>query len=350
MTPFISSYALSTNLMQSILTAQNNLAQAEQEVSTGTYADVGLTLGAQTSQDISLRSEQSLLETLNTTNNLVSTNLSTAQNALQTLQTTAQNLLKSLVGTSGDNGASDGAASVQQDAQSALQSLISELNTNVNGSYIFAGINTSVAPITDYYGAGAPNQSAVNTAFSSTFGFSQSSSNVSTITSSQMQSFLTNQFAPLFQGSNWTSDWSSASNTATTAEISPSQTVTTSVSANQPAFQELAQAYTMVAELGTQNLSSSAYQTLSSNAQSLINSALTGLTDLQSQLGTVQSAITAANSQMSVQMNVLSTQIGNLENVNTYQASTQVTDLQTQIETAYTLTSQLSQLSLVKYL
>ena len=48
---------------------------------------------------------------------------------------------------------------------------------------------------------------------------------------------------------------------------------------------------------------------------------------------------------MSVQMNVLSTQIGNLEDVNPYQASTQVTDLQTQIETAYELTSQLSQLS-----
>ncbi|TPV98887.1 MAG: hypothetical protein USCAAHI_01686 [Beijerinckiaceae bacterium] len=53
---------------------------------------------------------------------------------------------------------------------------------------------------------------------------------------------------------------------------------------------------------------------------------------------------------MSVQMNILSTQIGNLENVNTYEVSTQITDLQTQIETSYSLTSQLQQLSLVKYL
>ncbi len=73
-----------------------------------------------------------------------------------------------------------------------------------------------------------------------------------------MQSFLNNQFAPLFQGANWTSDWSSASNTTISSQISESQTVTTSVSANQSAFQDLAQAYTMVANLGTQNLSADA--------------------------------------------------------------------------------------------
>jgi hypothetical protein len=48
--------------------------------------------------------------------------------------------------------------------------------------------------------------------------------------------------------------------------------------------------------------------------------------------------------------NILSTQISNLENVNTYEVSTQITDLQSQIETSYSLTSQLQQLSLVKYL
>jgi flagellar hook-associated protein 3 FlgL len=336
--------------MQSILTAQTNLAQAEQEVSTGTYADVGLALGAQASQDVSLRGQQSLLQTISTTNNVASTNLSLTQNVLSGLQTTAQNFLQSLLDASGGSGNDSGAASLQQTAQSALTSLISGLNTNVNGNYLFAGTNSSVQPITEYYGTNAPNQQAVNTAFSTAFGFSQSSADVSSITASQMQSFLSNGFASQFQGSNWTSNWSSASDTTTTSEISPSQTTSTSVSANETAFQDLAHAYTMVAEAGTQNLSSAAFQTVVSNAQSLANAGISALTNIQSGVGLVQSDITNANSQMSVQMNVLSTQIGNLEDVNTYEASTQVTDLQTQIETAYELTSQLSQLSLVKYL
>jgi flagellar hook-associated protein 3 FlgL len=347
MSSFISSYSISTALRQSVLTAQSNLAQAQQEVSTGTYADVGVALGAQTSQDISLRSQESLLQTLTTTNNLTATNLSATQGVLSSLQTTAQNLLQSVIGSGSQDGVS---TSLQQQAQSALQSLISGLNTTEGGNYLFSGTNTSVAPITDYYSAGSANQSAVDSAFSSYFGFSQTSSSVANITASQMQDFINTQFAPLFQGTNWTSNWSSASDTTTSSEISPSLTVSTSVSANQSAFQDLAQAYTMLADLGTDNLSSSALQTLETNAENLLNAGTSGLTAIQTSVGSVQNDITSANSQMSVEMSVLSTQVGNLENVNPYEASTEVTNLQTQIETAYSLTSQLSQLSLVKYL
>lgn len=106
----------------------------------------------------------------------------------------------------------------------------------------------------------------------------------------------------------------------------------------------------MVADLGTANLSSDALSAVTSAATTLVQNAITGLTNIQTNVGLVQSDISAANNQMSVQMNILTTQINNFENVDAYQASTQVTDLQTQIETAYSLTSQLSKLSLVNYI
>jgi flagellar hook-associated protein 3 FlgL len=348
MSSFISSYAISTALRQSILSEQTNLAQAQQEVSTGDYADVGLALGGDAGQDIDLRDQESLLKTFTTTNNLAATNLSSIQNVLTNLQTSAQSMLTNLTGATGENGAG---ASLQTQAQSALQGLIAGLNTNSGGDYLFAGANSSVAPITDYYASGSKNQAAVNSAFSSAFGFSQSdTSDVANITASQMQSFLGSQLPSLFQGTSWTSDWSSASNTPTTSEISPSQSVDTSVSANNPAFQDIAQAYTMLASVGTQNLSTSALQTVMTNAENLLNTGLTALTNMQADVGTAESNITSANNQMTVEMNVLSTQIGNLEGVNPLDATTAVTNLQTQIETSYELTSQLSQLSLVKYL
>ena len=347
MSSFISSFSITSALRQSILTAQSNLAQAQQEVSTGTFADVGLALGAQAGQDIDLRNQEAILQAFTSTNNLAATNLSTTQNVLGGLQTTAQNLLTTLVGGTNQNST---AASIQAEAQSALQSLIAGLNTNQNGNFIFAGTNTAVQPITDFNASGSANQAAVNSAFSSFFGFSQSDPNVANITPSQMQSFLTTQFAPLFQGTNWSSDWSSASSTTTSSEISPSMTVSTSVSANDPAFQDLAQAFTMLSSLGTQNLSSSTFQTVESSAESLLNAGISGLTNLQAGVGVVQSDITTANNQMTVELNVLSTQIGNLENVDPEEATTEVTNLQTQIETSFELTSQLSQLSLVKFL
>jgi flagellar hook-associated protein 3 FlgL len=348
MSSFISSYAISTSLRQSILSEQTQLAQAQQEISTGTYADVGLSLGEDVGQDLDLRSQESALQTFTTTNNLAATNLSTIQNALTDFQTNAKNLLEDLTGATNQDGAG---GSLQQEAQSALQDLISGLNTNSGGSYLFAGTNTSVAPITDYNATGAANQAAVNSAFSSYFGFSQSdSADVANITPSQMQGFLTSQFSSLFQGTNWTSDWSSASDTPTTTEISSSQSIDTSVSANNPAFQDLAQAYTMLANVGTGNLSNSTLQTVITNAETLLNSGVAGLTTVQANVGVAQNDITSANNQMSVEMNVLNTQIGNLEGVNPFDAQTQVSNLQTQIETSYELTSQLEQLSLVKYL
>ena len=165
-----------------------------------------------------------------------------------------------------------------------------------------------------------------------------------------MQSFLNTQFAPLFQGASWSGDWSSATNQTLTNQISEGQTAATSVSANSTAFEQLAQAYTMIADLGTQNLNASAYAAITGTAQGLLTSAISNLTDMQANVGLTQSNITNATSQMSLEMNILSTQVDNLQNVNPYEVSTRVSDLQTQIETSYSLTAQLQHLSLVGYL
>src|SRR5215471_14305734 len=98
----------------------------------------------------------------------------------------------------------------------------------------------------------------------------QTSASVSSITGTSMQNFLATQFAALFQGAQWSSNWSSASDQTLTSRISETQTANTSVSANNSAFQQLAQAYTMVADLGAQNLSPLAYQAVVTAAQGLL--------------------------------------------------------------------------------
>jgi flagellar hook-associated protein 3 FlgL len=165
-----------------------------------------------------------------------------------------------------------------------------------------------------------------------------------------LQNFLNTTYASLFQGSSWTSDWSAASSVNTSSDIAPGENIETSTNANQPGFQQLAEAYAMLTEFGGSSLSQSAQQTVSTTASSLISSALTSLTQTESVVGTAQSQITDANNSMSSQTTILQTQIGNLDDVNSYQVATQLNSLQTQIETSYELTAQLQQLSLSKYL
>ncbi len=170
-----------------------------------------------------------------------------------------------------------------------------------------------------------------------------------------MTSFLDNQFSSLFTG-DWSttsgtgSDWSSASDTTLTSQVSTSDKENTSVSANQTAFRQLAEAYTMVSSMAGQNLTSDAYQAVVTKAQALVSSAISGLTDIQSTVGVAQAAITSSNNQMSAQMTIFTTQIDNLDGADAYDAATRVNNLQTQIETAFSLTNQLKQLSLVNYI
>ncbi len=347
MTSFISTQSIASALRQAVLQMQSNLSTGEAELSTGKYADPGIVLGVKTGESISLQSETSLLQTITSTNETAATRLNVTQGILASLQDSAQSLLDSLLQ---GNGSNTNAASIQALGSSNLQNLISSLNTSLNGDYIFSGTNTSIQPIADYYAPAAPNKAAADAAFLAAFGMPQTSSSVSTITGPGMQTFLTNQFASLFQGASWSSSWSSASSNTLTSQISESQSVNSSISANNPAFQELAQAYTMIADLGTQNLGAAAYQAVNGTAQNLLSSAIGNLVNLQANAGLTQSTISAATSQMSAEMNILSEQIGHLDNVDPYEVATRVSNLQTQIQTAYSLTAQLQHLSLANYL
>lgn len=347
MSAYISTQSISASLRQSVLKMQNELAVSQTEFATGNHADIGLALGAGTGQSVSLQAESSLLKAIADANSVASNRLSQTQGHLDSLRSSAQTLLNALIA---GNGATSGAAAIQASGASNLQSLTAALNSTLNGDHLFAGVNTQSAPITDYSGPLAPNKQAVDTAFLTAFGMPQTSGAVSSISDSAMQSFLDTNFAPLFQGTNWTSNWSSASNQTQQTTIGPNQAASTSVSANDPAFHELAQAYAMLTDLGLQNLNQGAYKAVVSTATKVLTSAIADLTNLQAGVGIVQSAVSNAGNQMSLQMNVLSTQIGNLESVSTYEAGTRVSELQTQIETSYSLTSQLQQLSLVKFL
>jgi flagellar hook-associated protein 3 FlgL len=324
---------------------QTQLTQAQTEVSTGQVADIGLTLGAGTGKFVSLTQQLSGLQTITDTNNLVSTRLSATNSAMSDILSTAQGFLNDLVTDQNDT---SNAALMQQQAMTSLQSVVSDLNTTADQQYVFSGINSDVKPLQDY--SQSPAQQAVANAFSAAFGTTQSGAGVANISPTAMQTFLSNQFSALFTGSNWTTNWSSASSQPIRSRITSTELTDTSVTANDPSIQGIIQAYTMVADLGLSNMSQSTRQTVLSTAASTLSQAITGFTNLQAGLGTMQSQVTNANDQMSVQMNVLTTQIDNLDSVNPYEASTKVNDLTTQIETAYALTQQLHGLSLVNYL
>jgi flagellar hook-associated protein 3 FlgL len=345
----VSTQYLANVLVQPVQQAQSQLATATTEESTGQYADIGLQLGEQSGYELSLKEQVQQLQALTSGNGVVATNLSTAQDALSSIdtnaQTAAQDVASWIAGEAGSG------AQLQAMGQTALQELISSANATSSGGYVFGGINSSTAPLANYFSTPpSAAKTAVDQAFLATFSCLPSDPAAANITAAQMQSFLSGPFAALFSGTNWTTDWSSASSVNTTAQIAPGETVTTSTNTNTAAFQSLAQGYAMLTEFGGSSLSSSAQQAVATAASSLISQGQSDLVDTQAALGATQSQMTDASNTMSAGLTLIEQQIGNLDNVDQTATAAKITSLTDQIQMAYELTARLQTLNLAQYL
>jgi flagellar hook-associated protein 3 FlgL len=134
------------------------------------------------------------------------------------------------------------------------------------------------------------------------------------------------------------------------SRISTTEIADTSVSANQTGFRKLAEAYTMMADLGNANLDQATFQVVVDKAIGLVGNAITDLATLGGDIGTVQQRITSATDKLKTQQDILNNQIVGIEKVDPTEASVRVNTLQTQIQTALALTSQLQKISLINYL
>jgi flagellar hook-associated protein 3 FlgL len=324
---------------------QADMSKVSTEVSTQKIADVGLTLGAHTGTALSLQSEVDRLTSYQNTNALATSRLASTSSALTTMLSSAQNISQSLTEATGVGGS----ATLQTGGQDALNSLIGMLNTSTAGQFIFSGINTDKTAITPYTST-SPAKASVDSAFQTAFGVSQTSDAASSITGTQMQSFLDTQFSALFDDSHWQSNWSAASSQTIQTAVSPSQSISTSVSANDSSIRNVAQAYTMLSEFTGQNLSSGARAAVIATASKLMDSGVSGLTNLEAGVGVAQATLDDTGTQINSQLEVINNNITSLEGVDTAALSTKVSALQTQLTASYELTSRIAQLSLVNYL
>jgi flagellar hook-associated protein 3 FlgL len=348
---YISTYMLSAGLSYSITNNESALSKASKEATTGRFADVGLELGTSTGTDVSLRADMSFVDKLVDTNGLVSGRLDVTQNRIDQLISTAQDFLKNLIAARDTN---NGAGIILPTASSNLQDLIGALNASYNGSSLFGGLNTQGVPIITNYATGSTSKNAVDAAFAAPvpagFGMTQSSPGVSGITPAAMQAFLNGPFDAEFTNANWKLNWSSATDPVMSSRISSTQVVSTSVSANQQPFRQLAEAYTALTDLGNANLSQATFQVVADKAISLVSSAMDNLAVLGGSVGTMQQQVSDASDKLKVQSDVFNQQIVNLEKVDPTEASVRINTLQTQIQTALSLTSRLQKISLINYL
>lgn len=344
---FVSSISLSQAHRQTIGEAQQDLVRAQKELASGRHHDLALELGYDVGRAVSIRGELDRLETFSTTNQTAATRLEVTELALAGLVDGAEDFLATLLATR-HGGERDTAVQAAEAAMSAAEDL---LRSSVNGTYVFSGINAGVPPVDSYFDSPTSvPKTQVDASFFGAFGVAQTDPGVAGITSAQMQTFLSNDFAAEFNVANWSANWSQASDQNMTSRISHSTTIETSTNANEAGVRALMQSYTMIADLGAEGLGEEAYAVLVDSAVAKLGEAIFGINDMRTSIGITQERVQDATDRAQLQKNVFTNDLAELESVDPYEVSARINSLTSQLETSYALTARLQRLSLLNFL
>ena len=212
---------------------------------------------------------------------------------LTTLRTTVSTAMSST-----DN------SSLNSTAQDLLTELASELNTQSGGRYLFSGGKTDTATVDlTGYPATSPPTSA-DTSY--------------------------------YKGDS----------TTAAVTVGEGERISYGVTGDNTAFEEAMRATAMVATLTTSPLDTATLE----SAYTLASTAVTALSNLQAQVSTTASRLSDTQSQLSATKTALETTLGDVKNVDTAQATLNVTTYKNQLEASYSALSGILKVKLTDYL
>ena len=366
-TSFISSLAMQNSMRSTILKAQIEMTSLNTELTTGKHADLGVTLGANTARSIDLNRDVERLSSIVSVNSLATTRLESAQAALKVMAAAGDKIQ----GVLGPNTSSTPPtlAVVKTTITGAFDSFISAVNTSVAGEYLFAGVNTDVKPVDDYFG----ENSKLKAAYDTELNYFMSSqvppvAKASDLNNNQAMAFMKHA-EDIFSGSEkvnnpphtsltatpggydfWTTFGSSASDTNMTSRISQTEVVETSTNSNSSGIRAFAFTAMTAITFLNEDVNETVRENVATKSISTIKQAIDGLNKQASTLGLSEARVKDANTSLAAQKKIIETHLIDLEGVDTYEAKTRLDLLQQQIEIAYSLTSRLQKMSLVNYL
>lgn len=363
---FISSSAIQNAMRLTIRQSQNQMVQSAVEASTKMYADVGVALGVDAAKSVNFNRELDRIQSIKGSNSVVSLRMEMSQNGLASMLKAGDDLVGNLTTLKGSQTPDDIVNTLQQ-AASAFSQLMDTGNSSVNGEYLFSGINTDVAPLKDQSTTAVAAIQANLQVYAGALGKS-----VSALSKDDMNDFMTKFVEPMFMQDTvpagypvgapapvtpavyvtppaWGA-WSSASNQNMTSRISNSEVITSSTNANADGMRYFAMATVMTTALSDQGLGTSAMMALSDGAIDYTRRAVAGITAQQSQLGLSEERVSKANDALDAQATILQGKLIDLTGVDPVEATTIVKNMETQLQTSYTIISKIQQLSLVNYL
>ncbi|MFT8655687.1 MAG: flagellin [Acetobacter papayae] len=354
-----SSIILSAAIDNIALAQETNTWQTSADTLSETYAG----LGDSRATAISLNPKITQVAAWQTNITNAQTTLSVTSTALTQIVSLAQSLSTSLTSVTGTS-SETAVGTVVEDAQGLLSELATTLNTTSGSSYVFAGQNSTEAPITDTSTIGDSSiagslASAIATAVSGLTATNSSDvlEEATAASDPSSSAAATSVFSSdLSVSATAASDLRSSvvtGESATTVGVVATQASTTSsessTSTGSP-IRDLIRDLMVVSSMSGMSSETSGYTDLVTELNTSLTTTIGQLTDMEAQVGVEQSNLTSRATMLTSVTTMLTDQLGDARDADLAVAATTATTLKTQLSASYSLVADMKGMTLASYL
>lgn len=297
----VSTYAQTTRINSDLMRLQAKYAEGNQQQSSGLVSQNYKGYGSDVQKLLNLESDYARLTSQSEAAQTALNEATLMSSALQSVSDLITNYKSSV--SAAISGSSADTATLESETETGWAELVSLLNSQSSGSYLFGGGVTDQMPVD-------PSLSAYPAA---------------AVPSTADASYYT--------GDDYLKS----------VQASDTQKVSYGVTANDPAFEQVMRAFNLVSN----NPSDTA--TLE-EAFTLLDSALKDISALQSKVATASSTLDSVIDRNATDLNTLDSVISGIKEVDVTEVLLRLKNLETQIEASYSVSSNLLQLSLIDYL
>jgi flagellin-like hook-associated protein FlgL len=327
---------------------QAQLARATAEMSSGRKSDPAREMGVGASLLYRLHDDIQQGGAIRNSTSLAGERMKTMQTAMTSVGKIFEDVSAQILQT--DALKQQSYDTLAADTPDLLASIGDLLNTDFQGQKVFGGTDSGNPPLRDIAKLPAQIQSMLDAAVAANGGASLDAAGVTGLMQDIEEVFAGpgSAFYSLYYGSSSTT----GDNKPNMVRIGEGQTLAYDARADSAAFRDAFKALAMTSLLGNggDKLGDDAKVALADRAGELMRGAQSGLTTLAGTLGTKQARLERVAEIQSRAVDAAAAQINDLEQADYYTLSDQISTMQIQLQATYSITAQLSKLSLVNYL
>jgi flagellar hook-associated protein 3 FlgL len=354
---YATDYGSMTQLVANTDSAYSLVTKLTDQASGGLISTSYAGLGAGAGTSLSLRPELNKLSAWQSNIDSATGTIGVEQTALSQISSIASDFytkVESLNGISADE-----MPTVAADAQQALQQVANLLDTQDGGVYVFAGQDSSNAPVPD-------PDNILTTGF-----YTQISTTISDLASNGAAATTANTLAIASSNDSGTSPFSAAlsqpadelSDYQQTVQVGENSTVAISILASTNSYvastgtsttgsymRDIMRALATIGSLSSSQVSDSGFDDLVDDTATSLQNAVTALNQDAGVLGDQEAQLSTTQTTLADVSTSMQSQVSNAEEVDVAQVSIQLSDAQTQLQASYELVSAMKGLSLAAYL